>query len=90
MKIESGNQGGFLAAKIIVNLAAPFGGGGYVWATSKQLSYTTAERAGDLGSTRSNLWTGVKIRNSTTGIPPEQNPIRVLNDIHRLLIKLWL
>ena len=24
------------------------------------------------------------------GIPPEQNPNRVLNDIHRLLIKLWL
>ena len=24
------------------------------------------------------------------GIPPEQNPIWVLNDIHRLLIKLWL
>ena len=24
------------------------------------------------------------------GIPPEQNPNWVLNDIHRLLIKLWL
>ena len=27
---------------------------------------------------------------TTTGIPLEHNPNRVLNDIHRILIKLWL
>ena len=32
---------------------------------------------------------GVHVRTSA-GIPPEQNPIRVINDIHRILIKLWL